>query len=206
MKIYLAGPMRGYPEFNFPAFHAAAARLRALGHEVWSPAENDVTEDGFNPKTDEPLSMSHYMARDLPAVCRSEAIALLPGWRDSTGAGIEVYVGRKCGKLILCAETLEPIEFEPESICAEADRLVTGARRSTYGHPFDDYSRTAATFNALTGYSLTPADAVTFMLCVKLSRERNAHKRDNLVDLCGYAMCLEMVMNKMQESQLTATT
>lgn len=49
MKLYLGGPMTGYPEFNFPAFHAAAAVLRADGHEVWSPAEFDLTE-GFDPR------------------------------------------------------------------------------------------------------------------------------------------------------------
>lgn len=39
-KIYLAGPMSGLPDLNYPAFHAAAAKLRAMGHVVLNPAEN----------------------------------------------------------------------------------------------------------------------------------------------------------------------
>lgn len=46
MRIYLAGPMRGYAEFNFPAFHAAAARLREQGHTVFNPAERDIERHG----------------------------------------------------------------------------------------------------------------------------------------------------------------
>ena len=41
MKLYLAGPMRGMPFFNFPAFKDAAAQLRAKGHYVFNPAERD---------------------------------------------------------------------------------------------------------------------------------------------------------------------
>ncbi len=40
-KVYLAGPMRGLPLFNFPAFADAAAKLRAQGYDVFSPAERD---------------------------------------------------------------------------------------------------------------------------------------------------------------------
>lgn len=45
-RIYLAGPMTGLPEHNFPAFHAEAARLRGLGYHVENPAEHGVI-DGF---------------------------------------------------------------------------------------------------------------------------------------------------------------
>lgn len=38
-RIYIAGPMTGLPELNFPAFHAAAKVLRAQGHHVENPAK-----------------------------------------------------------------------------------------------------------------------------------------------------------------------
>ena len=40
MRIYIAGPMTGLPDSNYPAFHAAEARLQALGHEPHNPARN----------------------------------------------------------------------------------------------------------------------------------------------------------------------
>lgn len=46
MKVYVAGPMRGIPEFNFPAFNLAAKNLRADGHVVFNPAERDNERHG----------------------------------------------------------------------------------------------------------------------------------------------------------------
>lgn len=43
--IYLSGPMTGVPEYNYPAFNAEAARLRALGYTVENPAENPLPAD-----------------------------------------------------------------------------------------------------------------------------------------------------------------
>lgn len=107
MKLYLAGPMRGIPEYNFPAFHAAAKSLREQGHEVWSPAERDLQQDGFDPAKDKAHPIRYYMRYDLPAVLESDAVAVLPGWENSTGAKLEVHVARVCDIPVLRADTLE---------------------------------------------------------------------------------------------------
>jgi len=72
-RIYISGPMTGLPEHNFPAFHAAAERLRKAGWEVNNPAE----------------------------------------------------------------------ETSSESVLDEAGRITEGSRQSDYGHPADDFARTA---------------------------------------------------------------
>jgi len=96
MKIYLAGPMRGYPEFNFPAFHKAAAELRAQGHEVFNPAEEDLKEfETIETVTEtydaDPDTMRrHVMRKDVLAILDwAEVIALLPGWETSSGVKVE---------------------------------------------------------------------------------------------------------------------
>ena len=45
MKLYIAGQMNGLPDYNFPAFHAAAAHLRGMGHEVYDYAHFEITEE-----------------------------------------------------------------------------------------------------------------------------------------------------------------
>lgn len=83
-----------------------------------------------------------------------------------------------------------------ESILAEADRLTNGDRNAAYGHPLDDYTKTTSAFNALTGRDLTPEEGVLFMICVKLSREMHAPKRDNRVDAAGYINCLQKIVDE----------
>lgn len=102
MKVYLAGPMRNIPEFNFPAFHKMAGALRGCGHIVFSPAERDNEKHGTdiskgNPTGDEVLatkqhgfSLREALGADLTWICaEAEAIALLPGWEASSGARAE---------------------------------------------------------------------------------------------------------------------
>lgn len=192
MKLYLAGPMSGIKDFNFPAFHAAATVLRGLGHSVWSPAERDEAE-GFNPTTDKAQPLRHYMRFDLPAVLDCDAVAVLPGWRKSKGAQLEVHVATQCSIPVLSANGLEPIT---ETTLEEAQRLVYGDRGADYGHPLDDYTRTAALWSTILGVPVTAEQAVLCMIGVKISRECNKHKRDNLVDIPGYAECLQRIVDE----------
>ena len=103
MRLYLAGPMRGIPNFNFPAFHATAAALRAVGHEVFSPAERDIARhDGVDVSAanhagdeaqatrDHGFSLRDALAEDLEFICRhAEGVAMMPGWENSAGARAE---------------------------------------------------------------------------------------------------------------------
>ena len=79
-RIYIAGPMTGLPDFNYPAFHAEAARLRALGFHVENPAECVAPVCG---------SWCAYMRLAIAQLVTCDGIVLLPGWRRSKGARVE---------------------------------------------------------------------------------------------------------------------
>lgn len=104
--IYVCGPMRGIPGFNFPAFDQAAMQLRALGWEVISPAEMD-RDDGFDPNAphspEEIAGLKRtFMLRDLGAIARHcTAIFRLPGWEKSAGVKPELALAKFLDLLIL---------------------------------------------------------------------------------------------------------
>jgi len=100
MKIYLAGPMRNIPQFNFPAFMKAAMRLRDMGHFVFNPAERDLAE-GFNsslpldhPDNLETFDLSKAFAWDFATIMKVDAIVLLPGWEASKGVQAELVLAK----------------------------------------------------------------------------------------------------------------
>lgn len=105
MRLYLAGPMSGIPQFNFPAFFAATKRLRDLGYDIVSPAELDEehirtqalsSSDGAPDKVDR--SWGDFLSRDVKIVADAvKGIVFLPGWEKSRGARLEAFVGLLCG-------------------------------------------------------------------------------------------------------------
>jgi hypothetical protein len=119
-KVYVAGPMTGVPQMNFPAFDKAAAHLREQGFQVVSPAELDSPEsraaalasmDGSPTGYAEGETWGGFLARDVKLIADEgiEAIVCLPGWEKSRGARLETFVGRLCGLEILTYPWLEKV-------------------------------------------------------------------------------------------------
>ena len=88
--LYIAGPMTGIPEHNFPQFMKAARYLRRRGYAVINPAEMDIFVDKRK------VTSEFCMARDFAAITGAYLaglrveIALLPRWFRSRGARHEV--------------------------------------------------------------------------------------------------------------------
>jgi hypothetical protein len=109
-NIYVAGPMRGYPEFNFPAFHKAAEELRKAGYTVFSPAEKDEERhgEGFSAQfptgsledaTATGFSLRRALNDDLNWITlHGDAIYMLKGWEKSAGAQAEWATARALGQ------------------------------------------------------------------------------------------------------------
>jgi hypothetical protein len=107
-RAYIGGPMSGKPQFNFPAFDAAAAHLREQGWEIVSPAELDSDEvraqalaspDGKSVVRENEVAQTwgDFLARDVKLIADGvQAIILLPGWVGSKGAVLETFVGMLC--------------------------------------------------------------------------------------------------------------
>lgn len=79
-----------------------------------------------------------------------------------------------------------------EDVLEEALRLTSGDRQNSYGPPDQDFDRTARMWTALKGVDFSSRDVALFMIALKLSRETHQRKRDNAVDIAGYARCLHI--------------
>ena len=83
-----------------------------------------------------------------------------------------------------------------KSILSEAESILGGDRQSDYSDPVKNFDSIAKLASILNGRDMTDIECCNVMIAVKLIRERYKHKRDNLVDLCGYAE----ILNRLEES------
>lgn len=114
MKIYLFGPMRGLPDWNFPAFDAARERLEKLGHEVFCPARLFRAMPYVREDTQDRRHLVHVISQDLLCIQAADGLAGLPGWEDSAGSTVEVSMALFLGLPIFCAVNLHEIRVAPK--------------------------------------------------------------------------------------------
>lgn len=228
-KVYISGPITGYADYNKPAFMEAARIVSNAGFQPINPVYNGIEDDA---------PWEEHLRADIPMLLMCDCIVMLPGWEKSKGALLERVIAeafhmeqyfirngvlRACKwwtrTSVLCRATESNAKApqsdespKPESICQEADRLVSVDRQGQYGHPQEDFSRTANLLSA-SGYRrwvpdgennelkhITAMDVGLIMVMVKLSRLIHCYKRDSAVDLAGYAKCISMLDSSQSES------
>ncbi len=100
--IYISGPMTGMIDHNRPAFNRAKRQLSHLGHKVVSPA--DFSD----------IKWELCLTRDLIVMLLlCDRIVVLPGWKKSKGASLEVHVGKQVGmKVSTLDSALKKVKLE----------------------------------------------------------------------------------------------
>lgn len=119
-RLYVAGPMTYMPQFNFPAFDAAAERLEARGYPPILPADMNEAEvrkaamaspDGA-PGSGAPdgRTWGDFLKEDVKLVADLvDGVAVLEGWERSRGARLETFCAALCDKPVVYEDTLEPV-------------------------------------------------------------------------------------------------
>lgn len=103
-RIYIAGPMTGLADLNYPYFNRVAAVLRRLGHHVENPAENP-----------EPASKSwaDYMRMAVRQLATCDTVVLLLNWELSKGACVEHRLAHDLGLQVVKVDQVLHLHTEP---------------------------------------------------------------------------------------------
>lgn len=121
------------------------------------------------------------------------------GWTSSFEYHLQL--DRQEGNTYYAAKefVVELIENETSTIrggvLLEAKSLIEGDRNVTYGTPTENFTNIAAVWNVLFAHkfsennAFTPGDVAEAMIALKLCRNIAEKKRDNAVDIAGYAAC-----------------
>lgn len=135
--FYIAGPMRGCKDFNFPAFDAARDLGHSLFYNIVSPADLDRT--GAKPEGAVFDNDTGYfdgdsllfIKRDLDVIlhqldpARGDGLCLLPGWEGSVGAMGEVSIAQWRGGFRFVNQDFQDIylPWPPQTVRAFLDDL-----------------------------------------------------------------------------------
>lgn len=120
--VYIAGPMTGIPELNFPAFNEAAKRWSEAGWLVLNPASHlGGATDG---------EYSQYMRVSFHDLLVADAIALLPGAEASAGASAEIIVAERLGLPFFDAETMDELDPPVSGLTVRKVQILERERKA----------------------------------------------------------------------------
>jgi len=109
LLVFISGPMRGYPNYNFKKFDEIENRLKSVGIRCINPAhisrqykEKDILNDTN--------MFLHMINRQQAAQKTCNAILLLDGWQWSGGVMLEMKTAMNCGHRVLLESDLAELE------------------------------------------------------------------------------------------------
>lgn len=89
-----------------------------------------------------------------------------------------------------------PGNTESKSILDEAKDIRSNSRQSDYGDAVANFENISKIASLITGKGLSPYDCVAVQIALKLCRQGFHRKRDNMVDLAGYADIMQLIVDK----------
>ena len=101
----------------------------------------------------------------------------------------QLYDALKANGVRLEGIGLESKQVDEQSVLEEAAKCVTGPRRRDYGTPDENFGLIASLWSVQLKHEVTPMQVALCLILLKVARQANSPKRDNLVDIAGYAQC-----------------
>lgn len=197
--VYISGPYTGDIGWNIVKARAMTIKLWEMGFAVICPHLNTAH---FEQDCD--ATYEDFLEGDLRMIEGCDVVLMLEGWAHSEGARKEaehtlekkIPVFYDLHRLVQWGRNFieESKKDKKSTVLDRAKALVFGDRGEYYGHPGEDFARTAGMWAAMTGFEFKPEHVALFMVALKLSREMNRHKCDNLVDIAGYAETCAIVV------------
>lgn len=207
-KAYLTALPHGDSRNNLDEVQTAAHILVNQGFTVFHHALKPLGTGLDRECPTDPDGRVTFIRTSFDRMMWADALVVMSGWENSPQAKAEVAIARWRGIPVWEYPGLNELDLSlekaaPEDILEEALRITRGDRQAQYGPPDQDFQRTAKIWSALKGIELTANDVAMFMIALKLSRQTHQRKRDNWVDIAGYARCGSLIADAAVEAPTT---